>query len=142
MQRCDDILAAVKAFSAQKEAQCRSKREREDELKQQEREKARQQIKGLSRSLCSGNTTVNKKWRQTTVEECAGAAELELAQQAVARMFYRAAIPFKAVTYPDVIDAFDAVCAYGSSTGFATFLMPTIPSLRGKRLDDEVERIG
>ena len=95
----------------------------------------------LSQSLSTGSTQVNKKLKQSTVAECEGVAALELAQQAVAGMWYRAAIPFCAVAYPDVVDAFDAVCEYGSRTGSASFPLPTVPSLRNSRLDQEVKRI-
>jgi hypothetical protein len=56
-------------------------------------------------------------------------------------MWYRCALPFSMVAYTEVVNAFDAVCAYGASTGNHTFSMPSAPSLRNSRLDAEVRRI-
>ena len=130
----DPVVEELKSFTDRKEAESSAKRQRDQKIKQQEREGRRREMHELSQSLSCGTAAVNKRWRQTTVEECEGAAELEVAQQAVARMWYRAGIPFQTVSYADVVDAFDAVCAYGASTGSSTFLLPTVPSLRNQRL--------
>ena len=95
----------------------------------------------MRESLLSGSAHVNKKWRQTTVEECDGAALLDQTQRDVARMWYRCALPFSMVSYTEVVNAFDAVCSYGARTGQHTFAMPSAPSLRNSRLDAEVSRI-
>ena len=53
----------------------------------------------------------------------------------------RAALAFSVVFLPEVVDAFDAVCAYGAATGSSVFPLPSAPRLRNERLQAEVKRI-
>ena len=84
---------------------------------------------------------MNKRWRQSTVQECDGAALLDQAQQAVARMWYRVGLPFSCVSFQEIVDAFDAVAAYGCKASSTVFPLPSAPKLRNERLDREVARI-
>lgn len=140
-QAPDQVVADLRALKAVQDERARARRKNQDELVTAEREAKRQKMRELSHSLSSGTAKVNHKWKQTTVEECDGAAALEAAQQTIARMWYRAAIPFHAVAFREVVDAFDAVCEYGATTGSMTFSMPSAPSLRNNRLEQEVKRI-
>ena len=115
--------------------------ERSSSMATARKQERSQELSDLRESLLSGSAHVNKKWRQTTVEECDGAALLDQTQRDVARMWYRCALPFSMVSYTEVVNAFDAVCSYGARTGQHTFAMPSAPSLRNSRLDAEVSRI-
>lgn len=136
-----DVVVELKRHCSMKDSQRSAKRQREEALQAVEREEKRMELDNLSRSLTSGSTKVNSKWKQATIEDCDAAAKLEVTQQAVARMWYRAAIPFHAVAFPEIIDAFDEVCKYGATTGNLAFPMPSAPSLRNQRLQNEVDRI-
>ena len=137
----DEVVDVLRREFAEKQAQGNARKQRDQELLDAEREAKRAKLQQLSHSLSTGSACVNKKWKQSTMDECKGAAELEIAQQAVARMWYRAAIPFDAIGYDDVLNAFDAVCDYAVATGNRTFMLPTVPALRNQRLDKEVQRI-
>ena len=140
-QAPEAVTSELRAVTAAKDRETAARKQAAKEIEAAERAAKRVKMQELSRSLSSGSATVNKKWKQSTVEECDGAAALEVAQQAIARMWYRAAIPFHAVAFPDIINAFDAVCEYGATTGNVTFNLPSAPSLRNDRLDSEVRRI-
>ena len=144
-QRCpscpDDVVEGLK-----EERRVRGlMREHRKRVAQQDGEVAREakvaRLKELSASFHSGASKPTSRVKQTTLEECEAAAQLEEAQQAVARMWYAMAAPFHAIAFPEVVDAFDAVAAYGAATRSEVFLLPTAPSLRNTRLDHEVARI-
>ena len=141
LQVPDDVRKQIKRIADQKEAKAAAKRARSDELNDLDRQSRLHALQTLSESLASGHSSVNKKWKQSTIEECDGAAQLQTAQIAIARMWYAAGLPFHMIAMSDVVNAFDAVCAYGAATGNQSVLLPTAPSLRNSRLDAEVARI-
>lgn len=136
-----DVVQSLKAHVSNAMSQAAAKKAREREQVAAAKDARAESIKRLAESLSNGTASVNKKWRQSTVEECGGAAILDVTQQAVARMWYGCGLAFDLVTYVEVVDAFDAVAAYGAATGNNTFPMLSKPQLRNDRLDREVKRI-
>ena len=135
------VLASLRAETENKEREKSAALDRSASVTEAERLERKQKMISLQESLSCGSAQVNKRWKQSTLEECDGAAKLETAQQDVARMWYRCSLPFQSIGFAEVVDAFDAVCQYGAVTGQTTFLLPSAPSLRNSRLDAEVARI-
>jgi hypothetical protein len=137
----DDVLHELKLSVRHKVASTEANKRRLAEVDELERESQRAALEDLARYLNCGSSTVSKRLKQTSLEECEGAALLDVTQQAIARMWYRGALPFHLVYAKEVVDAFDAVCEYGARTGNQIVPLPSAASLRGSRLESEVARI-
>ena len=135
------VLISIREHHSQSQRQQHAKRSRIAEMVATATSERSSFMKKLSEDLSQGSTRVNKHWKQSTIDECEGAALLELTQQAVARMWYAAGLSFNIATFPEVVDAFDAVCTFGAKTGQLVFPMISVPKLRNDRLDQEVLRI-
>ena len=79
--------------------------------------------------------------RQAQLGEMLGKQELKEAQLQVSKMWYGEALAFNSVYNPWVVDAFDAVCAYGAATGNTTFTLPSKQALRNANLESVVNDI-
>jgi hypothetical protein len=145
VRRClgapDSLILSLRAAVESRSRARTATLERSASVTEAEREDRRNRVDRLRESLSCGSAQVNKRWKQSTLEECDGAARLEIAQQDVARMWYRCSMPFQNVGFAEVVNAFDSVCRYGAETGQTTFALPSAPSLRNSRLDAEVARI-
>ena len=134
-------MSDLREAHAQKQSHATAQKRRRLEVEEAEREERIQEMRQLSQSLSEGSQQVNRKVRQTSLDECDAAARLDVTQACVSRMWYRASLPFHMVSFKEVVDAFDAVCEYGAMTGRTTFPLPSAPSLRNERLDAEVARL-
>ena len=140
-----DLLAKVKSERKKRDTVASARKRNRENAQEEEAQRRRAEIRKLADDLANregdNSVNVNHSWKQSTLEECEGAAQLDFAQQAVARMWFATAMSFNNLVYAEVVDAFDAVCAYGAETGNTTFKLPYIKDLRNHRLDREVKRI-
>ena len=136
-----ELLEHLKSDRARKELIKDSRKRMESDLEANTRAEKAAKLRELAASFSSGHERPVGKMRQSTLGECEGAALLQQAQETVARMWYATASPFHSIAFPEVVDAFDTVCAYGAATGSETFPLPSAPSLRNHLLEKEVARI-
>ena len=87
------------------------------------------------------STSLPSTARQTEMPEMLTKQELKEAQLQVSKMWYGEALAFNSVYNPWVVDAFDAVCAYGAATGHTTFPLPSKRALRNANLESVVADI-
>ena len=100
----NEVLEGLKAHVSDLAIQAAAKRSRDEEIIAAAREARADSIRNLSASLSQGTGSVNKRFKQSTVDECQGAALLDVTQQIIARMWYRCGLGFDFVSYDEVVE--------------------------------------